>query len=230
MRTSGRSSAISPSNSRTFPPPKDNKPLGGSPNSKPPYLTCHIECQHQSLPPRPLPPSHREHPHPTQLPAPPPSKKGKERACAPPTPPSAGADNPKYLVPFYDTRLGNACGDPEKYAKLHPQSYEAREFRRGAYNVASFTPGHLHPDVHLSPSYAPAASGSGLGGKGKSKAEKPPSDQLVASAAAPPVKKGPPSLPGTQRRLFATCQSPSHHQDALTIAATFPDIAARILL
>jgi len=46
---------------------------------------------------------------------------------------------------------------------------------------------------------------------------------------APPVKKGPPSLPGAQRRFFAPRQSPSPHPDALAIAATFPDIAARVL-
>jgi len=85
---------------------------------------------------------------------PPPSKKGKEKARAPPTPSSAAADDPKYLIPFYDTRLGKTFGDPEKYAKRYPHSYEAGEFRRGAYDVASFTPGHLHPDVHPSPSCA----------------------------------------------------------------------------
>ena len=156
-------------------------------------------------------------------------KKGKARARAPPTPLSAAADDPKYLIPFYDTRLGKAFGDPEKYAKLYLHSYEAEKFRRGAYNVASFTSVHLHPDVHPSPSCAQAASGSDSGGKGKGKAGKPPSPQLVASTAAPPVKKGPPSLPGAQRRFFAPCESSSPHPDALTIAATFSDIAARIL-
>ena len=95
--------------------------------------------------------------------------------------------------------------------------------------MASFTPGHLYPDVHPSPSYSQAASGSGSGGKGQSKAGKPPSPQLVASVVAPPVKKGPPSLPGAQRRFFAPRQSPSPHPDGFTIAATFPDIAARLL-
>jgi len=95
--------------------------------------------------------------------------------------------------------------------------------------VASFTPGHLHPDVHPSPSFAQAASGSGSGGKGKSKAGKPPFPQHVASAPAPPVKKGPPSLPAAQRRFFAPRQSPFPHPEALTITATFPDITARVL-
>jgi len=76
---------------------------------------------------------------------PPPSRKGKERARALPTPPSAAAEDPKYLRPFYNTRLGKAFGNPEKYAKLHPNSYEAGEFRKGRYDLDSFTPGHLHP-------------------------------------------------------------------------------------
>ena len=91
-----------------------------------------------------------------------------------------------------------AFGDPEKYAKLYPNSYEAGEFRKGRYDLDSFTPGHLHPDNVVPPSYAQAASGSGSGGKGKSKAGKSPSPQQVASATVPHVKKGPPSLPGAQ--------------------------------
>jgi len=176
----------------------------------------------------PAPPRQRK-PQPPPTAGPPPSRKGKERARAPPTPPSAAADDPKHLIPFYNTRLGKAFSDPEKYTRLYPHSYEAGEYRRGAYDVASFTPGHLHPHVHPSPSYAQAASGSGSGGKGKGNPGKPPSPQLVAGTTAPPVKKGPPSLPGAQRRFFAPRQSPSPHPDALTIAATFPDIAARVL-
>ena len=147
----------------------------------------------------------------------------------PPTSSSAAADDPKYLIPFYDTRLGKAFGNLEKYARIYPHSYEAGEFRRGAYDLSSFTPGHLHPDNTPSPSYTQAASESGSGGKGKGKVGKTPSPQQVASTVAPPVKKGPPSLPSAQRRFFGPRQSPSRHPDALTIAATFPDIAARVL-
>jgi len=172
-------------------------------------------------------PQRAPQPHPTAGPAP--SKKGKERASAPPTAPSAAADDPKYLIPFYNTRLGKAFGDSEKYAKRYPNSYEAGELRKGRYDLDSFSPGHLHQDNVVPPSYAQAASGSGSGGKGKSKAGKPPSPQHVASTAAPPVKKGPPSRPGAQRRFFAPRQCPSSHPDAPTIAATFPDIAARVL-
>ena len=213
----------SPLSSQTSPPPMNHNSPRGSPISKPPYVTWHIVCQPQSLPPQCPPPPHRGHLYPTLLPppppqraplphpsaGPPPSKKGKEKAPAPPTPSSAAADDPKYLIPFYDTRLGKAFGDPEKYARLYPHSYEAGEYRRGAYDVSSFTPGHLHPDNKPSPSYAQAASGSGSGGKGKGKVGKPPSPQQGASTVAPPVKKGPPSLPGAQRRFFAPRQSPS---------------------
>jgi len=191
------------------------------------------DLSHQVSAPIPAPPAlappQQQTPQPHSNAGPAQSKKGKGRARAPPTPPSAAADDPKYLIPFYNTRLGKAFSDHEKYARLYANSYEAGEFRKGRYDLDSFTPGHLHPDVHPSPSYAQAASGSGSGGKGKSQAGKTPAPQLVASAAAPPVKKGPPSLPGAQRRFFAPRQSPSPHPDALTIAATFPNLAARVL-
>ena len=59
-------------------------------------------------------------PPPPQTAGRPPSRKGKERAVAPPTPPPAAAEDPKYLISFFDTRFGKAFGDPEKYAKLDP--------------------------------------------------------------------------------------------------------------
>jgi len=82
-------------------------------------------------PPAVVPPPQRTpQPHPTAVP--PPSKNGKEKARATPTPSSAVADDPKYLIPFYNTRLGKALGDPEKYARLYPHSYKAGEFQRVA--------------------------------------------------------------------------------------------------
>jgi len=65
-----------------------------------------------TAPPALAPPPQRV-PQPPPTAGPPSSRKGKERARAPPTPPSAAADDPKYLIPFYDTRLGKAFGDPE---------------------------------------------------------------------------------------------------------------------
>ena len=76
--TSGRSFTTSPLNSRTFPLPKKSKPLPGLPISKPPYVTCHIECQPRSLPPLLLPPPQRGHPNHSHLPAPPHPRRAKK--------------------------------------------------------------------------------------------------------------------------------------------------------
>ena len=139
------------------------------------------------------------------------------------------AEDPKSLISFFDNKLCKAFGDPERYPRLFPYIYEAGEYRRTAYDVFSFTHGHLHPDNNPSPSYAQAASGSGSGGKDKKNGRKQPSPQHVASAVAPPVKRGPTSLQGAQRRFFAPCQSPAPHPDAPSIAETFPDLAAGVL-
>jgi len=72
-------------------------------------------------PQAPAPPPQRN-PQPPSTAGHPPSRKGKERAHAPPTTMSAAAEDPKYLIPFYYTRLGKAFGDSEKYAKLYPNS------------------------------------------------------------------------------------------------------------
>jgi len=42
----------SPLSSQTSPTPKNNQPARGSPISRHPYVTCHIEGQPPSLPPR----------------------------------------------------------------------------------------------------------------------------------------------------------------------------------
>ena len=107
-------------------------------------------------------------------PPPPPTRTGKERARAPPSPPPYPKEDTKVLIPYYETKLARAFGDQEYYEQLYRHSYKASEFRRGAYDLASFTPGHRHPDYTTSPSYAQAASGSGSGGKTK-KAPKAPS-------------------------------------------------------
>jgi len=95
--------------------------------------------------------------------------------------------------------------------------------------VASFTPCHLHPDNNPSPSNAQAATGASSCGKVKKKVGKQPSPPQVASALAPSARKAPLSLPDAQRCFFAPRQSPAPHPDPPTIAATFPDIAARVL-
>jgi len=176
----------------------------------------------------PAPPGARPQPQPQPPARPTPRRKGKAKARAPPSPPPNPNEDPKYLIPYDNTKFGRAFGDHESWAYLFPHPYEAGEFPRGAYDIASFISGHGHPDHTPSPLYAYAASGSGSGGKTK-KATKPPSPQHVASAAAPSVEKGLPSLPGAQRRCFAPRLSPVRHPDAPAIAATFPNIAARFV-
>ena len=178
--------------------------------------------------PQALAPTHMAHP-PFVTQGPGPSRKRKQTPRAPPTRTPTAAEDPKYLLPFYDTKLGKAFSHSENYARLFPHSYEAGEYRRGAYDVSSFTPGHLHPDNNLSPFYAPAASGTGGGSQDKKDAGTPPSLQQVVSGVAPLVKKGPSFLPGAQGPFFAPRQSTASHPDAPSITATFPDIAARVL-
>jgi len=139
------------------------------------------------------------------------------------------AEDPKYLLPFYHTRLDKVFGDPEKYAKLYPHSYQAGEFRKGRYDLDSFTPGPLHPDVHPSPSSAQAASSSGSGGNGKSKVGETSFPPTCCECDGPSCFKGAPLPSRCPTPFFAPRQSPSPHPDTLTIAATFPDIAARVL-
>jgi len=98
-------------------------------------------------------------------PGPSPFRKRQDRARSPPTPTHAAADDHKYIIPFYDTKHCKTFGDPEKYTRLYSHSYEVGEYRRGAYDLASFSPGHLHPDNNPSASYAQAASCSGSGHK-----------------------------------------------------------------
>jgi len=174
------------------PPGPDCHPI----SNKGPVTSCDCPCS-------PPPPSAHPHASASDPVCQPPTRKGKERARVRPPPSPNPVEGPQYLIPYYDTKLGRAFGDLECYTQLLPHSYEAGEFRRGAYDLACFTSCHLHPDNTSSPFYAQAASDSGSGGKTK-KTSKPPSPQPVASEAAPPVKKGPPSLPGAQRRFFAS--------------------------
>jgi len=67
------------------------------------------------------------------------------------------------------------------------------------------------------------------GWHGKKQSQQATLTSTSCECGGPPVNKGPPSLPGAQLRLFAPRQSPAQPPDAPTIAATFPDIAARVL-
>lgn len=165
-----------PRNGHTPPPKHEQNP----PQPRPELSGSFGNLSHPLSPttsalPLALAPAHKVH-HATPAPGPPPSRKGKElaRPPSPPTPPTA-AEDPKYLIPFSHTKPGKDLRDPKKYARLFPHSYEAGEYRRGAYDVPSFTPRNFPPDNAPSPSYAQAASGFGSGGKGKvSKQPSPP--------------------------------------------------------
>ena len=177
-----------------LPPTQDQSP----PQVLADLLASIRDVSHHVSAPVPAPqqapaPTHTTHtPFATQRPGP--YRKGNERAQAPPTPTPTVAEDPKYLIPFYDTKLGKAFGDPEKYARLFPHSYEAGEYQRGAYDVSSFTPGHLHPDNNPSPSYAQAASGSGAGGNEKRKQANLPPPNKLRAGLPPQLRRGlPPS-------------------------------------
>jgi len=58
-----------------LPHTQDRMDAWGSPISQHPYVTCHIVCQPQPLPPWLRPPPHLESPNHPQLPAPPPQEK-----------------------------------------------------------------------------------------------------------------------------------------------------------
>jgi len=154
----------------------------------PPQVLAHLQASIRDLSDwlsAPIPvlpeapaPTHNAHP-PPPAPGPAPSRKGKERARVPPTSTSTSAEDPKYLIPFYNMKLGNAFSDTEKYARLFHHSYEAGEYRRSAYDVASFTPGHVHPDNDLSPSYTPAVLAPARVARPKAKsASNPPRNKL----------------------------------------------------
>ena len=127
--------------------------------------------------------------------------------------------------PRVDT-VNNICyGDPEAFAKSHPDSWEASFFNNGGYSrIPKFVPGHLDP-VCPRRSYAQVASTTG---KKKSKKASPAG---VAALATPPssTSSRPPSLPAAARRFYAPRQTHTPHPDRDTIAATFPDIAAEVL-
>jgi len=119
--------------------------LPPSQHAEPPHTLADLQASIRDLSPRvsaphPAPlqapaPTHAAYP-PFTAPGPSPSRKRKETALGPPTPTPTAAEDPKYLIPFYDTKLGKAFGDPEMYAKMYPDSYEAGQFRRGAYDLA----------------------------------------------------------------------------------------------
>jgi len=141
-----------------------------------------------------------------------------------PAPSSLDPDIPRYHP---DTRA--FYGNPRAYAEKFPDSWEANAFREGKYpDPTTFVSGHLAPDCPKpQPSYAQAAStGASKGKKNKSSLT---AAKVASASNKVPVPEAPRSLPTAERRFYAPRSSPSEHQQAALIAATFPDIAARVL-
>jgi len=115
------------------------------------------------------------------------------------------------------------------YADNFPDSWEVNAFRQGKYpDPTSFISGHLAPDCPKpQPSYARAAT------KGDSKGKKNKrflrGAKVASAGSLALVTQAPRSHPTAERRFYALRSSPSEHPQAPLIAATFPDIAARVL-
>jgi len=209
-------------------------------------VTCHKGCLLPPLPKRQPPLGHQVPPtgattrpalpsvrphipptaattRPTPLPAP---RKAKFRA-PPPSRASFSSFDPD--IPRYDPDTRAFYGDPRAYADHFPDSWEANAFREGKYpDPTTFISGHLAPDCHNpQPSYAQAASKGTTKGK-KNKSSLTAAQVASASNLAPEIQ-APRSLPTAERRFYAPRSSPSEHPQGPLIAATFTDIAARVL-
>ena len=120
-------------------------------------------------------------------------------------------------------------GDSRAYADKFPDSWEANAFWEGKYpDPTTFIAGHLAPDCPKpKQSYAKAASGGAP--KGKKNKSSLTAAQVASASNSVPATQPPKSLPTAVTRFYAPRSSPSEHQQASLIAATFPDIAARVL-
>jgi len=120
-------------------------------------------------------------------------------------------------------------GDRGAYADQFPDSWEANAFREGKYpDPTTFIAGHLAPDCPKpQQSYAKVASAGAPKGK-KNKSSLTAAQVASASNSVPGIQP-PKSLPTAERRFYGPHSSPSEHQQASLMAATFSDIAARVL-
>ena len=160
---------------------------------------------------------------PTPLPTQP---KAKSRARPPAKPPSSSF-NPD--IPRYDPGTCAVYGNPRAYPDKFLDSLEANAFHEGKYpDHTTFLSGHLAPDCPKPhPSYAQAVSKDSSKGK-KNKSSLRAAEVASASNLAP-VTQAPRSLPTAERRFYAPSSCRSEHPQAPLIAATFSDIAARVL-
>ena len=161
------------------------------------------------------------------MPPPPPAQNRPKARAPPPNKPSSSSFDPD--IPRYDPDTRSFYGDPRAYSLKFPDSWEANAFREGRYpDPTTFIAGHLAPDCpKTQPSYAQAATtGAQKGKKNKSSLT---AAKVASASNAVPVPQAPKSLPTAERRFYAPRSSPSEHPQASLIAATFPDIAARVL-
>src|SRR5437868_1759373 len=174
----------------------------------------------------------------------PPAQPQPRRQPPPPLPPLAqplhqppGGEYPATFdpdIPRYCTENSKWYGNPSAFAVKFPRSWEAQKYHNGGHpDNSDFTPGHLEPGYRPAPpTYAAAATSEPPKGKGKGKAKgKNPATpaEVAASSATAPRSKGPSPLPAAERRFFAPRLFPLEHEDLVRMAATAPDIMAKVL-
>ena len=121
-------------------------------------------------------------------------------------------------------------GNPGAYAAKFPDPWEANAFRHGKYPYpSSFVSGNLDPDCPK-PQQTYAQATTAVAPKKGNKKENPPTAAQVASVSnSVPRISAPKSLPTAERRFYTPRSSSSEHAQAILIASTSPDIAARVL-
>jgi len=197
----------------TAPPPQAPAP------TRPPVPPTSVTTRQVPAPTRPSFP-------PSGAPAPP-LPRPKARAPPPSKGPLPSSFDPD--IPRYDVATRSFYGDPRAYADKFPDSWEANAFRGGKYpDSTTFIAGHLAPDCPKpQQSYAKVASAGAP--KGKKNKSSLTAAQVASASKSVPDTQPQKSLPTAERRFYAPRSSPSEHQQASLIAATFPDIAARVL-
>lgn len=178
-------------------------------------------------------------PPPVPIPARPvvPPSVSTTRAASPSPPPRPRALPPKPSgssfdpdIPRYDPVAHIFYQDPRAYATKFPDCGEANVFRDGKYTgPASFVSGHLDPDcTKPQPAYAQVASSSAPK-KSKKNKNSTSASKVAAVVNSAPVLQKSKSLPSAERRFYAPRSPPTEHPESTLIAATFSDIAARVL-
>ena len=160
-------------------------------------------------------------------PAPPPAQVRPKAGAPPPTKCTPSPFDPD--IPRYDPDTRAFYGNPQAYAEKFPDSWEANAFREGKYSdPTTFISGHFTPNCPKPQlSYAQAASPAAQ--KGKKNKSSLTATKVASASNAVPAFQVPKSLPTAERRFYAPHSSPFEHRQASLIAATFPDIAARVL-